>query len=188
MRGSLLGVICPGQPDTLIWCRSFYNPPWLQPCQRRPGFRHDALPWIPSHWNIECQVNFRPGMAAGKAEHLDNPMMSGGEQLLQPVLTCQTDLYSTLPFASDSLKNCWNQTTLFEPWSYFRLYCSICCTEWTHTLSSNMPTEFALKFGKKCLGCQWVWYINMKCGGIPSFAPTRYTKHQIWPQRCLQTR
>ena len=44
-------------------------------------------------------------MAAGKAEHLDNPMMSGGEQLLQPVLTCQTDLHSTLPFASDGLKN-----------------------------------------------------------------------------------
>ena len=43
-------------------------------------------------------MNFRPGMAAGKAEHLDNPMMSGGEQLLQPVLTCQTDLYYTLHF------------------------------------------------------------------------------------------
>ena len=84
-----LRVICPGQPDTLICCRSFYNPPWPQPCQRRPGFRHDALPWILSHWNIECQVNLRPGTAAGKAEHSDNPMMSGGEQLLQPVLTGQ---------------------------------------------------------------------------------------------------
>ena len=94
--GFLPGVICPGQPDTLIWCRSFYNPPWPQPCQRRPGFRHDALPWILSHWNIECQVNLRPGTAAGKAEHSDNPMMSGGEQLLQPVLTCQTHLHSRL--------------------------------------------------------------------------------------------
>ena len=33
-------------------------------------------------------MNLRPGMAAGKAEHSDNPMMSGGEQLLQPVLSC----------------------------------------------------------------------------------------------------
>ena len=90
--GFLPGVICPGQPDTLIWRRSFYNPPWPQPCQRRSGFRHDALPWILSHWNIECQVNLRPGTAAGKAD----PMMSGGEQLLQPVLTCQTHLHSTL--------------------------------------------------------------------------------------------
>ena len=24
-------------------------------------------------------------------------------------------------------------------WRYFRLYCSICCTEWTDTLSSNVP-------------------------------------------------
>ena len=51
-------------------------------------------------------MNLRPGMAAGKAEHSDDPKISGGEQLLQPVLTCQTHLHSTLPFASDSLKNC----------------------------------------------------------------------------------
>ena len=50
-------------------------------------------------------MNLRPGMAAGKAEHPDGPK-SGGEQLLRPVLTCQTDLHSTLPFASDGLKNC----------------------------------------------------------------------------------
>ena len=51
-------------------------------------------------------MNLRPGMATGKAEHSDDPKIIGGEQLLQPVLTCQTHLHSTLPFASDSLKNC----------------------------------------------------------------------------------
>ena len=92
-----LRVICPGQPDTLIWCRSCLTTHLgAMPCQRRPGFRHNTLPWILSHWNIECQVNLRPGTVAGRAEHSDNPMMSGGEQLLQPVLTCQTHLSSTL--------------------------------------------------------------------------------------------
>ena len=82
--GFLPGVICPGQPDTLIWCRSCLTTHLgAMPCQRRPGFRHNTL-------------NLRPGTAAGRAEHSDNPMMSGGEQLLQPVLTCQTHLSSTL--------------------------------------------------------------------------------------------
>jgi len=79
-------VTSPCQPESLILCRSCSHPTRPQPwCQRRPGFRHQALPWIRSHWNIEWHVNFRSG-AAGKTEHSDNPMMGGGKQLSPPIL------------------------------------------------------------------------------------------------------
>ena len=98
-------VTSPCQPESLILCRSCSHPPWLRPwCQRRPGFRHKALPWIRSHWNIEWHVNFRSG--AGKTEHSDNPMMGGGELVSRPILAWQTYLdFHLLPTISRMLKS-----------------------------------------------------------------------------------
>ena len=100
-------VTSPCQPESLILCRSCSHPTWLQPwCQRRPGFRHQALPWIRSHSNIEWHVNLRSGMAAGKTEHSDNPMMGGGKQLSPPILAWQTYLdFHLLPTISRMLKS-----------------------------------------------------------------------------------
>ena len=68
---------------TLILCRSFYNPPWLQPsCQRRPSFRHHTFAQMLSHWNIELHLNVRSLMLAAKSEHSDNPTMGRAEKLL----------------------------------------------------------------------------------------------------------
>ena len=139
-------VTSPSQPESLILCRSCSHPTWLQPwCQRRPGFRHQALPWIRSHWNIEWHVNFRSG-AAGKTEHSDNPMMGGGELVSRPILAWQTYLdFQLLPTISRMLKSkdlVWGlgarcfMLFLIRPWP-FCLLTKITWMECRHVASST---------------------------------------------------
>ena len=71
-------VISPSQPETLMLCRSFYDPPWLQPwCQRN---QRSIFIWILSHWNIEWHLGLKSVVSAAKHEHADNPTM-GAEKL-----------------------------------------------------------------------------------------------------------
>ena len=71
-------VISPSQPETLILCRSFYDPPWLQPwCQRN---QRSIFIWILSHWNIEWHLGLKSVVSAATSEPADNPTM-GAEKL-----------------------------------------------------------------------------------------------------------
>ena len=123
-------VISPSQPETLMLCRSFYDPPWLQPwCQRN---QRSIFIWILSHWNIEWHLGLKSVVSAATSEPADNPTM-GAEKLF-----CLCSLERNI-ITSNYIRQsfeCWNQRILHEP----REPISDVVQSESLSSSSNLPT------------------------------------------------